>query len=247
LFAVALVLSAGYIFRLFSADSFVAFTLPPPSGSAAPPFGADTTPLPSGEVAKASSMVPVVPLDISVDNVQVVVADMTRPETYQCEWAVEWLWEGGSRTAKRRVIARDGYTKIEIYNPDGTLRQSLIHGDGRTFLIGLSLWQPAQGDITPESSAALPAYETILGLDISDLREAEFRIWEGMPCVYVSFRADDVNTDAYMLNLDDGLPFWMERRADGKTVYRCTRLSLHYTRASDDAFRLPNNQLAWDY
>ena len=134
-----------------------------------------------------------------------------------------------------------------MYNPDGSLHQHLIYGDGRTFLFGRGSWQPKQGAFTPESEAALPAYETIAGLDESDLLEASFLVWENAPCVFVSFRVDDVFADSYWLSLDDGLPFRMERSADGEAIYRCTRVSFDLNRPEDDVFLLPNKQLAWEF
>ena len=243
-FAVLLlaVLVAGHFLNWFSPDEVPIIVLPSPSSPS-------LTDPPSQKPLESPAGPPptMIHVDVTVDNVQQILETLSRPDQYQCVWKVEWFWGENSAAAERHVFARDGWTKTDIYDFDGSLRHHHIAGEGRTFVFSQGFWQPEQGDFNADNEAALPTYEIIKALDKEAILSAEFQAWEDSPCVYVTFQTGDAQyVDAYWISYDDGLPFKMERRDDGETVIRCVRESLELTCPDENEFRLPNNQLAWD-
>jgi hypothetical protein len=189
-------------------------------------------------------------VDITLDNVRQIVQALARPDQYQAEWQVEWFWGSGSGSARRQVFARGGYTKTEVYDTVGVLRENYITGGGRAFLWtpGSAHWQTVEGFFTPDSVGAIPTYEKILTLEPGDILEAEYELQDGvLPCVRLRCRDPDSQyVDTYWLSLDDGLPALMVREDGGAPVFRCARIRLDLTSPSDEAFRLPDNRLAMD-
>ncbi|MDR3207116.1 MAG: hypothetical protein LBT60_02175 [Oscillospiraceae bacterium] len=247
----ALVVSVGYVFSRLSDSHPPDIVLPAPPeasglGSAPPPSdgAAVTTNTPTLPPSAP------VPVDISLDNAKQIVEALFRPAQYQAEWQVEWFWGTGSGAAKRQVFVRDGYTKTEVYDTTGALRENHITGDGRSFIWspGSAYWQSVESAFTPDSVGALPTFENILTLADEDLLTAEYELRDGvLPCIRLSCRVPGSQyIDIYWLSLDDGLPVLMEREADGETAFRCTRLWLDLTAPTDDVFRLPDNRLAME-
>ena len=184
----------------------------------------------------------VLPLDVTPETVQSVIATLDRPESYARTLTVTLFWgESGSAERTIQIWADGDYTQTELTTVGGEKQVRLV--DGKTLALwyaGDSVWRerPAEegdGDLAQR----IPTYEDVLSLDSEQITEAGYQSRNGHNCVYVQAQTED-GAERYWVETATGLLYAAETVSGGKTVYVMTETALTAPMAENHSFALPD-------
>lgn len=186
------------------------------------------------------------PVAVTPETVQGVIATLERPESYFRETEVKWNWSDGSqsasRTEKMQIWADGGYMKTTLRPTSGVAEYRLV-GDGKLYI-----WY--EGDRTwreqtaPEDSFDLaqrvPTYEDVLDLDPADITEAGYETKNDADCIYVQVRQEELGTlDCYWIETATGLLCAAETWEGETLVYEMSQTSIQAPLSAGVDFSLP--------
>lgn len=176
----------------------------------------------SGAREGADSVTVPLPLEVTPDTVQAVIATLSRPASYRREVTVRRTWSGGTRDAALSVTVSAPWTRVDRAMPDGATRHSITNGRS-TYLWydgdAKALRVPA-GNISADNEQLIPTYEDVLQLPRERIALADYhRIESGADCVYVETTQEDSLKERYWIGVSTGLLVAAERLVDGNSVY----------------------------
>ena len=154
LFAALFILTAALLIGLFLPDS----NSEDAGGIALPEQGDEVIdPIPgiakenSGKVAK---------ITVDKENVQRVIASLSRPEEFGCKTDATYYYDNGSATLESRWWVRPGVCRAMQYDAKGRLRAQVILTENHIYIWGsegASYYEGSPGDFTAdELGRALP-------------------------------------------------------------------------------------------
>ena len=182
------------------------------------------------------------PVEVTPDTVQTVIATLARPESYERELTVSLHWTGGSSSAKVQSWVDGGYVKTVI-GTNGVTQHRLV-GDGKLHLWygGDKTWKevPADED-SYDLAQRIPTYEDVLALNKTLITDAGYENKNGKDCIFVEVRDADLGyQDRYWIETATGLLCAAETLADGVTVYTMTEDALRTPLEGGFSFELPD-------
>ncbi len=121
------------------------------------------------------------------ENVQSVLAELTRAENYSCTETIEDHWLDGSNTNSLQVWVANGHTCVR-YSAGGSMRNVIV-GDGMLYiwLDSVSQLYAAPYDGSADPWMRLLTYEDVLELPVEDILSAGYRQYSGVECIYVEY------------------------------------------------------------
>lgn len=166
-------------------SSFGMNLIPPQTATLASPLPASSsrphTPPPD------QGSVPV-PVEVTPDTVQSVIASLSRPEEYYREITVTYA--GAATPTVSQVWSSGGWTRTDTARPNGVIQHTLI-GEGTIYYWygGSTAWRSAPADEkSPDLDGPhIPTYEDVLSLDKASITEAGYVERGGVPCLYVAW------------------------------------------------------------
>lgn len=220
---------------------FLSFGLPALTGRTAQVTLADPN-----QSVPAETGQQVLPVEVTPDTVQSVIATLSRPESYSRTMNVTLYWgENGKGTREVRVWADDGYVKTTVTSGSGTEHRLVGDGKLRLWYDGDAAWKemPADGR-SADLAQHIPSYEDVLSADVSEITAASYLNRDGKDCIYVEVArkgADDV--DRYWIETVTGLLAFSETLEKGRTVY--TMEETDFTSPLEDVsvFLLPDGSM----
>lgn len=164
-----------------------------------------------------------VPVEVTPQTVQLLVADLERYESYSRTVAVLYRWgESDSGTVTAQVWAEDGWTRTDALLPSGMTEHSIV-GGGQMWLWydgDDQIYTGPAGEMTADLMQRLPTYENVLALDAEDITAAGYEERMGQPCVYVEARKPELGyLYRYWVSVNNGLLMASETEKDGVVVY----------------------------
>ena len=184
------------------------------------------------------------PLEVTPETVQSVIATLARPENYDRSLLVTLFWgEDGSAESTVRVWADGDYVQTELTTAAGEKQVRLVNGE--TFALwydGDRTWQerPVKeggGDLAQR----IPTYEDILALEKSQITGAGYESRNGHNCVYVEAQTgEDSQLERYWVETATGLLYAAETVFEGKVVYVMTETALAAPMTEAHSFALPD-------
>ena len=182
------------------------------------------------------------PVEVTPDTVQNVIATLSRPESCYRELTVTLHWAGGSSSAKVETWTDGGYVKTVI-GMNGITQHRLV-GDGKLHLWygGDSTWKEVPSDEDSYDLAQrIPTYEDVLKLNKTLITDAGYEEKNGKDCIFAEVRDTDLGyLDRYWIETATGLLCAAETLADGVTVYTMTEESLRTPLEAGVTFQLPD-------
>ena len=183
-------------------------------------------------------------LEVRQDTVQQVVASMDRADAYTMTIQVETLWSGGSGTATLTAYVRDGWTRVDTLQLDGSVRRTLSDGtvtyiwyDNETEYLTLSA-----GETTADRELRIPTYETLVELDPETILDAGYQELKGVYCIYAEAREGEDYISRYWVEVDSGLLIAAQRLWQMEPVYQMTVQSMDLAEPDISLFTLPDGQ-----
>ncbi len=191
---------------------------------------------------------PVEKVEITKENVQRVIASMSRPETCSYQSRVTLYSSTGSTSWKNNHYVKNGYTKTEQYNASGTLIKHIITGKGMIYVWrpggDARYWSGHLGDANSDTEQRIPTYEDIVNRDPSELLDAKYVSYNGGNCIYVKAGDPELEyVDEYWISLDYGLLIHAVTSLGEQVIYEMELGGISTDAVSDNVFLLPNNKL----
>ena len=183
------------------------------------------------------------PVIITPDTVQSVVASLVRPASYARTLKVALFWGDGQQASRQvRIWADEDTVKTVIGEGGGAQHRLVREGVVRLWYEGDRTWKelPAAANAS-DLAQKIPTYEDILNLDASQIRDAAYEVKNGKDCIYVETENPAWNTfDRYWIEAVSGLLTACETYENGKLVYQMEETAFSAPLKETDAFSLPD-------
>lgn len=185
----------------------------------------------------------VVRVEVSAENVQDVIATLSRPEAYSCFMTIETFYSGGSGTTSVSARVDGGYTRADMKLTGGQTRH-IIYGGDKVYIwynSERSYYSGSAGSITADEEERIPTYEDVLEVDPGDIAGADYRTLGDFDCIYVEAKsAGGEYADFYWVDVNTGLLVSAEKQKNGETVYRMSASDIAAAPPDAAAFTLPD-------
>ncbi len=182
-------------------------------------------------------------VDITTDNVQHVIASLTRPEAYSCTIENKLYYTGGSSSLRCRRYVRDGVIRTDTLTESGAVRASIIRRGDTIYSWNAdssAVYEGRAGSFSDDASAMLPTYEDVLAAGVTPLSAGRTST-DSEPCIIVSFDLDGYRC-AYSVSASSGL-LKSASFYSGDTLTRSVSVSGLSTEAPDKVyFTLPGGK-----
>ena len=166
-----------------------------------------------------------VPVEVTPQTVQDLVAYLNRYESYRRTVAAEYFYNGQpAGTVTGQVWADGGWLRTDLTLSTGVVEHTIV-GDGTLWLWqdqGQAVYSGPAGERAADLSQRLPTYEDVLLLDQDDITAAGYEEREDQPCVYVEARTELGYAERYWISVDSGLLVAAETEKNGEVVYAMT-------------------------
>lgn len=170
----------------------------------------------------ADSLTAAVPLEVTPDTVQAVIATLNRPARYRRNITVRRTWSGGSWDTALTVTVAAPWTRADRTLSDGLVRHAVTDGSVTYLWYGddpKTVRLPA-GGVSADNEQIIPTYEDVLRLPRERIALADYhRIESGADCVYVETTQEDSLKERYWISVSTGLLVAAERLLDGNSIY----------------------------
>ncbi|MDE7243794.1 MAG: hypothetical protein K2O18_07450 [Oscillospiraceae bacterium] len=184
---------------------------------------------------------------ISPETLRPAVATLSRPLSYSRTQTVETFWSGGSGQAVYQVSVSGNRTRLDTRLADGSVRHTLaVDGESWVWYDSERLWTVLRGG-DADQAARMPTYETVLDLPEEKIAVADYRMKDGLYCIYVETTEDEAGyADRYWISVGAGLLASAERVCAGKLVYRFSASPLEAELPAESLFLLPDGSTPGD-
>lgn len=204
--------------------------------------------LPQTEASSGSSTenLDYLQVEITPQNVQDVIAALTRPSSYYIETKSELHYDNQISTYLRRKWVRNEWSRVDLFNTNSTVTMHVIFTKESAFF-----WYPGSsrytqlpvGDFTADESQMMMVYEDILKLDSKNIMDAKLTRFDGEDCIYAEVTRPELGyTERYWVSVSSGLLLLGQTLKDNALIYSVQTLELDTTTPEDAVFTLPGNQ-----
>ncbi len=182
-----------------------------------------------------------VPLEVTPDTAQAVIATLSRPANYRRDITIRRTWSGGGQNAAVSVTVCEPWTRADRAMPDGVIRHAVTNGVVTYIWYGdgPQIARVPAGSVSADNEQMIPTYEDVLRLPRERIALADYhRIESGLDCVYVETTQEDSVKERYWIGVSTGLLVAAERLLNGNSVYWME--AGEPQEAPDEAFTLPD-------
>ncbi len=182
-------------------------------------------------------------LEITPENVQSVVRELSRPSEYYVETKSELYYDNKSTEYLRRRWVRNNVSRIDIYNSYGNVTMSAIldaenayywyNGAARYITL-------PKGNFSAEDEQMMMDYTDLLELPQHAIKSAYLIRYEGEMCIYTEALRDDGMYEKYWVSVNDGLLRQGQILKGSTVVFSVVQMQLDASPQGDAHFTLPN-------
>ncbi len=182
-------------------------------------------------------------VEITPQNVQDVIAALSRPANYYIETKSELYYDGRSSTYLRRKWVRGDVSRVDLFQTDSTVSLHVLYSGGYAYF-----WRPGStrytrlpaGKFTADEIQMMMVYEDILALDAADILDAKLVSLNDETCIYVEVAKKDLAyTERYWVSVSSGLLRLGQTLKDQAVIYSVQTLELNTQTPDDATFALP--------
>lgn len=178
---------------------------------------------------------------VDANNVQAVIASLSRPNMYSCQITNTLYWSDGSGTLRCRQYVKDGAYRVEQLRADGNAERVQLQYQDIIYAwdAGSSdYYKGAAGGFTPGEAAMLPTYETICALPRENILAATLDQSGDEPIIRVTAIQDGRTAD-YVVSAVTGLLYRATFMQNGAPVQTVEVSSPNLDPPPDALFTLP--------
>ncbi|MBS5151293.1 MAG: hypothetical protein KHY76_09950 [Butyricicoccus pullicaecorum] len=179
---------------------------------------------------------------VDTDNVQAVIAALSRPDAYTLEVTNTLYWNGDSRDLRCRQYALRHAYRTETLDQQGVVQQVNLEYAGNFYAwdSGSSIYYSGRaGMLTSDETAMLPSYETVCKLAPEQIIEAALTEIDGQPMIRV-LANEGTRTAVYVISTATGLLYRAEFSQGGKPT-QTVQTKLIALSAEEELFFLPES------
>lgn len=202
-----------------------------------------TTSLDASQALDEEAEEVIVPIVVTPDTVQKVIASLVRSNEYVRTIRMEQLWDGGSGLREVTVSQFGDCQRLDETLLDGREQHIITSADAYYLWYDeeTQVYQTALGAFTPDQTLGIPTYEDVLALDMADILVASYDQLSGMRCIHVETAADEAGIrQRFWVSVDSGLLVAAERLEDDVSIYRMAVLSQEELPTPNALFVLPD-------
>ncbi|MCD8356128.1 MAG: hypothetical protein LUE11_06115 [Clostridia bacterium] len=132
--------------------------------------------------------------NITVDNVQQVIASMRRPDAYTASVTNTLYWSGSWETIYAMQYVRDGVCLTGYFNSEGNMERYEAVKDDIYYAWrngGATQYSGSAGTVSADDMSMIPTYETVVQEEKTDILAAGERTVNGEACIYVTVNDTD--------------------------------------------------------
>lgn len=171
------------------------------------------------------SEAPLQRVEIQVETVQTVIASLVVRDNYHRTLTTRLYWGESSQDSAQTTVEvwTDSLTtKVQKTLASGAIRYDIIHQDRVYYWYNKQktyLTTSAQ-DYAQDLSQFIPSYQTVLDLDTEWIREADYRLRQNTPCIYVEAVVPPLDfVERYWVHAETGLLLAAETYENGQIIY----------------------------
>ncbi len=179
-------------------------------------------------------------ITITPENVQAVIAVLSRPPAYTMEVTNTLYWKGGSRDLRCRQYVRGGAYRTNTLDEAGEVKQVSLQYAGNFYAWDAgskAYYSGRAGALTTDETAMLPNYETVCKLAPQQIVEAGLVEIDGQPMIRV-LANEGTRTAVYVVSTATGLLYRAEFSSGGARTQTVQTMLVELT-APEHLFRLP--------
>lgn len=197
------------------------------------------------------------PVDVTPETVQSVIATLERPENYYRAITIE-VATGGDTTGSfyAQVWVDGAWTRVEMAQPLRAmgLQYTIIYLDKDTGKGMLYRWYGGNNSVKSwavderggDLAQHIPTYEEVLELEPERIVEAGFGERDGMSCIYVETDIDELGyLERYWISTDNGLLVGAETEKEGQIVLSMTSTEADVLQQEGN-FTLPDGTVLYE-
>lgn len=185
---------------------------------------------------------------VTADNVQAVIATLSRPQAYGYTAEKTYYYPSGSALSLSLVRVSGDRGRVDVFDTTGTVYKQLVCTPTNVYIWGrgeVSYYTADRNAFSLEDEAGVPTYESILAISADDIIDAGVREHNGRLCVYLTSSYElGRYTREWYVDIDSGLMYSCDTREGGELV--CSVICRDMTIGEQDSglFVLPNGQTA---
>ena len=180
------------------------------------------------------------------DNVQAVVATLSRPVSYSYTAEKISYYPEGSASAISLLRVSGNMGRVDMFDTDGRIQKQLIYTQSEVYMWGkgdVAYYKGSRTSFSPEDEAGLPTYESVLSLDPNCIIDAGLTEHNGRLCIYLtSSYYDGRYTRDWYIDIDSGLLYSCDARDNGEVIWSVLRKEMVISEQDSSLFVLPNGQ-----
>ena len=183
-------------------------------------------------------------ITVTVDNVQAVVASLSRPNGYSYTAEKTYYYQNDIARSVCMLRVNGDMGRVDLFDRDGKVQKQLIYTRSDMYMWGRgdsAYYTAVRDGFTLENEAGLPTYESVLGLDSDAIVEAGLKEHNGRLCVYlVSSYQQGRYTREWYIEIDSGLLYSCDAKDNGRLIWSVTSVDMTIGQQDSTLFVLPN-------
>lgn len=182
-------------------------------------------------------------LTVNRDNVTDVIAQLRRPESYQCQVESTYYYGENASVLKSTLEVQGNKLRITQYDAEQQPALEALLTETRVYLWDTGeRWSdfprmPNDRDLY----ARFPTYEDLLSMPDERILEGDAREWGGELCIYVLTRNEETEEEqSWYILAETGLLLYTETRKDNALCYVGAMRQFSMQQPEEERFLLPD-------
>lgn len=185
-------------------------------------------------------------ITVTKDNVQAVVASLSRPASYSYAAEKTYYYQSASSLSVCLVRVSGELGRIDLFDTEGKVQKQLIYTRSDLYMWGRgdsSYYTSSRNSFTLENEAGLPTYESVLELDSADIVDAGLKEHNGRLCVYLTSAYEQGRyTREWYIEIDSGLLYSCDIKDNGRLIWSVVCRDMTIGQQDSSLFVLPNGR-----
>lgn len=185
-------------------------------------------------------------LEVSSENVKVVLETLARAESFSRTYTIKTLWNGGESESTFNYWQKGDSIRMSI-SQGSTVRNILVLGndlyvwyDGYSGFFKSKLSESSVSKEVDKFSE-LVTYEDIKEIPQEDILDAGYDVHLNQPCIFVEYKSGELNyVNHVYVSIDTGLLVSTEKHDGEELIYSMESVSTELSTPSDDIFSIPS-------
>lgn len=184
-------------------------------------------------------------VDVRPETVQSAIATLERPVRYTRQITIERYFSGGSGVDSSTVSVDGSWMRVDTEHSGGDVTHTVTSGERVWIWYGNGKqYFESAASFSADEEQGIATYEDILALEVSRIAEADYRLLNGVDCIYVETTADESEyIERYWVSVSDGLLCAAEKLHGEEVVYRMAGMSVELGGITAEVFTLPDGTI----